>query len=112
MNLQGRSLQPNMRGEDVELLQAELRALGFDIPETETFFGHATSHAVGTFQRQHGLSATGIVDARTARVINAAMDARQRDGYLVRGRLVDAECEPTNPATPRWAGGIPRFGVG
>jgi hypothetical protein len=34
MKLQGRNLEPNMRGDDVALLQTALRHVGFDINES------------------------------------------------------------------------------
>ncbi len=94
MELQGRDLKQNMRGEDVELLQEELRQLGFNIPSQRGIFDSDTFVAVEKFQRQHNLRATGIVDARTARMINATLDAQTRDGYLVKGKVVHADGSP------------------
>ena len=94
MILQGRNLEPNMRGDDVRLLQDELRQLGFNIVGQEGFFGSTTFLAVQQFQQQHNLPATGIVDAQTARVINAALDAQPREGYLVKGKVVNSDGRP------------------
>ena len=99
MQLQGRNLEPNMRGDDVELLQGELRQLGFNIVGQEGFFGSTTFLAVQQFQQQHNLPATGIVDAQTARVINAALDAQPREGYLVRGKVVNSDGRPVARAS-------------
>ncbi len=80
------------RGADVKLLQSELVQLGLTIVPTELEkqqFGPSTYEAVLAFQRQHarsGLQATGIVDERTALLINQAVDALHPGAHLlVRG---------------------------
>ncbi len=88
MKLQGRNLTPNMRGDDVRLLQTELRQLGFDIPDELGFFDSTTFIAVKEFQQQHNLPTNGIVDAKTARAIHAELDGLPREGYLVTGQVV------------------------
>lgn len=80
MNLQGRNLSVTLQGEDVALLQRELRQLGFVIAQTEIQaknFRQTTQQAVRTFQERQGLPVTGVVDERTAVAINAAVDALQ-----------------------------------
>jgi peptidoglycan hydrolase-like protein with peptidoglycan-binding domain len=78
MDLQGRNLTLKMRGPDVDLLQQELRALGFDIAADETGFGQATRKAVVAIQEQEGLAPTGIVDEATASAINRQFRPRAR----------------------------------
>ena len=70
MKLQGRNLEPNLRGDDVKLLQSELRMLKLktQIVDPEGFFGSTTFLAVQEFQQLHGLEATGIVDEGTATI--------------------------------------------
>jgi len=82
MELQGRDLSlqsPQMRGDDVALLQRELLQLGFtDISQqeiNEKRFGARTGRAVRDFQEGHGLPVTGEVNEATARAINEAVDA-------------------------------------
>ena len=94
MNLRGRNLEPNMRGEDVRLLQDELRQLGFDTIQQSGVFDSSTFLAVQEVQRQHDLPATGIVDKRTARVINTALNARPCDAYVISGRVLQSDGEP------------------
>jgi peptidoglycan hydrolase-like protein with peptidoglycan-binding domain len=77
MNLQGRNLYLRMRGEDVKLLQSELRQLGFSIGDEEGYFGKATRRAVLKFQEEQGLEPTGKVEERTAEVINTAVATLQ-----------------------------------
>lgn len=91
MKLQGRNVKPNMRGKDVRLLQTELRQLGFDIPNESGFFDSITFLAVKEFQQLHGLPAIGIVDAKTARAIDAEIAGFPREGYLVTGQAVRAD---------------------
>ena len=95
MKLQGRKLEFNLRGDDVRLLQDELATLGFRITDREGSFGETTLGAVREFQNQNRIDPiTGVVDARTARAINAAVNAQPRDTYRVRGRVLQADGEP------------------
>jgi peptidoglycan hydrolase-like protein with peptidoglycan-binding domain len=75
MQLQGRNLSLRMQGEDVKLLQNELRQLGFRVDSRTGFFGAATRQTVLAFQKKQGIETTGIVNERTATLINAAVDA-------------------------------------
>src|SRR5216683_607304 len=75
MQLQGRNLSLRMQGEDVKLLQRELRQLGFAVDTSEGSFGAATRQAVLDFQKKHALQTTGEVDAATAAAINREVDA-------------------------------------
>ncbi len=96
MKLQGRNLEPNLRGDDVKLLQSELRRLKLKIQivDLEGFFGSTTFLAVQEFQRLHGLEATGIVDEPTARLINKEVDESGAERYVVRGEVRAADGEP------------------
>lgn len=95
MRLQGRNLEPNMRGEDVRLLQEELTRLGFSITDREGLFGETTLAAVREFQNRNRIDPiTGIVDERTARLINRELDAQPRESYLVWGRVLRTDGEP------------------
>ena len=96
MNLQGRNLEPNLRGDDVKLLQSELRQLKLrtQIVDQEGFFGSTTFLAVQEFQRLHGLEATGIVDQRTAELINKDVDELGAASFVVRGEVSQAHGEP------------------
>jgi hypothetical protein len=87
MDLKGRELRLDLRGEDVALLHRELVVLGFAIPDAErrdTAFGRGTEQVVARFQTASQLEPTGVVDAETARAINAAVDAV---GFRVEGRV-------------------------
>ncbi len=90
MQLQGRDLKVNMRGADVKLLQKELQELGFPIDDEDGHFGATTRRAVLRFQEQHLAELdlpkpTGIVDEATALLINAEVNARQSDSFVVKG---------------------------
>ncbi len=84
MELQGRNLQLGIEGEDVVLLQQELRLLRFTIDDRKGYFGRDTRDAVMQFQQQHGLDATGEVDEHTASFINEALYKEQ---FIVRGQV-------------------------
>ena len=87
MQLQGRNLSENLRGDDVKLLHEELGKLGFSINDRVGFFGRATRKAVLEFQKNHQMPATGVVDQRTARAINAQVDALQSQELFVEGHV-------------------------
>lgn len=104
MNLQGRELSIRMEGEDVQLLQRELRQLGLDIHDSETeggVFGRRTHEAVALFQKQHRLEPTGVVDERTAAMINAEVDSSHPSRFAVRGQIVKPDGGPVAGITVR-----------
>ena len=84
MDLQGRNLHIEMRGDDVALLQHELRQLGYEIEEDDRgYFGGGTQRAVEAFQSDRNLMATGEVDEETAALINATLqDVFSVGGYI------------------------------
>ncbi|MGH6636409.1 MAG: hypothetical protein ACRED0_09860 [Gammaproteobacteria bacterium] len=106
MQLQGRDLHIETQGEDVALLHRELIHLGFQIPRDEIerlLFGPGTRKIVLEFQSRYPNEhlARGVVDQRTAELINAEVDAsqprfivqgqiRQQDGNVVPGAPVRA----------------------
>jgi len=59
------------RGESVKILQSALHARGHALV-ADGIFGRGTLEAVKSFQRANGLSADGIVGARTWAALNAA----------------------------------------
>lgn len=66
-------LQRGHSGDDVELLQTRLTNTGLVLQGgIDGIFGPGTEHAVKLVQRVNGLSETGVVDAATARAINAS----------------------------------------
>lgn len=52
--------QPMLRGDDVAALQRDLGALGFDAGRVDGIFGPTTSAALGSFQRNAGITTDGI----------------------------------------------------
>ncbi|HBZ29535.1 MAG TPA: hypothetical protein DEO56_02920, partial [Nitrosomonas nitrosa] len=96
MKLQGRNLEPNLRGKDVALLQSELKHLKLQTPivDPDGFFGSTTFLAVQEFQRAHGLAVTGIVDEHTVRTINRVVAAQPRETWVVRGSVLQPDGDP------------------
>lgn len=89
MKLQDRNLNIRMRGKDVELLQQELRQLGFAIEDEAGYFGSSTRRAVEQFQEENNLEMTGVVDERTSAIINCMVEGeRPRGRFAVKGRVV------------------------
>lgn len=87
-----RTLRIRMRGDDVSLLQRQLRQLGYDIGDETKYFDRKTQQAVQQFQREHELEPTGLVDEQAASRINEAI------GFVVRGTVCEADGTP-------WAAG-------
>lgn len=102
MELQGRNLSMRMQGEDVALLQEELRKLGFSIDGRDGYYGKTTRQAVMEFQRRHEKEPTGVVDEVTAKLINDEVEALQpepepveeRQPFTVRGQVHQADGSP------------------
>ncbi len=57
-----RALKIFMRGKSITHLQEVLRRMGYDINDQRALFGTTTRDAVKSFQKQHGLKPSGIVD--------------------------------------------------
>ncbi|MCK4790247.1 MAG: peptidoglycan-binding protein [Desulfobacteraceae bacterium] len=92
MDLQGRNLKARNKGDDVRVLHSELRKLGYRISDREysqLYFGAATQKAVKHFQGKHDLLPTGVVDKRTAKIINREVAALepQPTGFVVKGQV-------------------------
>lgn len=97
MELNGLDLSLRDKGEKVLLLHREIQALGLPIPEEELrgrLYGFGTSEAFSSFQKEHGLAITGVVDERTVSLINGSLDSLGPRRTQVRGRisLPDGEC--------------------
>lgn len=90
IRLRGRNLSIWIRGDDVKLLQKELRKLGYTIPNDEadeSIFGEETHKTVLEFQEKHQAEATGVVDRPTAELINAEVDKLQPATFVVSGTI-------------------------
>jgi hypothetical protein len=93
MNLQGRALSIEMQGDDLQLLQSEVRQLGCDIPDDEgqeALIGPGTHEGVVGFQEANRLEPTGVVDERTAGLINIQVEARRPMAVCGQVRQPDA----------------------
>ncbi|WP_434777128.1 peptidoglycan-binding protein [Neisseria sp. Ec49-e6-T10] len=71
------SLQMGSRGKEVEHVQEQLRALGFQDSKgrdlsTDNIFGSNTKFALENFQRQNGLTVNGVVGRETAEKLEQA----------------------------------------
>lgn len=59
-------------GSEVNALQERLKTLGYFNDDTTEYFGYVTKGALEDFQREAGLSVTGIYDAATKKALEAA----------------------------------------
>ncbi|MFC4766107.1 NlpC/P60 family protein [Effusibacillus consociatus] len=66
-------LKTGMSGEDVKILQLELKELGYFSATATGYFGPITKEAVIRFQQVNGLSADGIVGRNTFQVLKKRM---------------------------------------
>lgn len=67
--------QQGSRGTEVEAIQEALRDRGIFTGEITGYFGEQTRKAVLTFQRQNGLSQTGVADEQTLRLLGVTIGA-------------------------------------
>jgi hypothetical protein len=96
MTLQGRDLKQDLTGNDVRMLHADLIHLGLTVPDAELqkgLFGPGTQSVVLAFQRQLGMSPTGVVDAATAAALGQRVGAADTaaNPYTVSGRVFSAQ---------------------
>lgn len=79
---QDRVLSIRMQGDDVQLLHARLIKLGFNLASEELkqkLFGETTRVAVSSFQKKHGLEASGMVDEACAKLIESMAAAMETE---------------------------------
>lgn len=67
-------LHPGSQGADVERLQQELSALGYEV-EINGNFDTNTEAVVKQFQQQHNLKADGVVGAQTGQQLGMLLQA-------------------------------------
>lgn len=104
---------PGDTGDDVELVQAMLIALGFDPGEADGVYGDQLEAAVSNFQLYAGLPVDGIADTQTAEALTLRWQAAQQvqaneeqplAGYVIgidpgHQRHGNAEREPISPGS-------------
>lgn len=79
-------LRPGMVGAGVATLQAKLGKAGVGVPTTSSFDAQ-TATAVRSFQGQHGVNASGVVDAVTALAIDGLVEPSWADVKAGNGEL-------------------------
>ncbi|WP_442870495.1 S41 family peptidase [Aneurinibacillus sp. Ricciae_BoGa-3] len=75
----GKELKLDMNGADVRNLQVILKGLDLAPGRSDGYFDNGTMQAVKTFQNQHSLPGTGVVDAKTAQSLQAEIVKRIKD---------------------------------
>ena len=112
-----RTLKNGCEGEDVRQLQVDLIALGYDCGKwgTDGDFGDATQMAVESFQEDHDLPVTGIVNDATRDALAEALkgqatpDAPDDDARMV--QIIGGNCYVrTAPNTEGMILGVARDG--
>lgn len=68
-------LQENQNSKTVQYLQQTLKALKYPVDRTDGYFDASTKQAVMAVQKQAGLPQTGVVDSKTAAVIDKRFQA-------------------------------------
>lgn len=88
---------PNLRGDDVRMLQDLLSTFGFDGGRTDGIFGPDTARATREFQKNYGLPADGIVAEKTVRALDGlpnlsgkmpVMSVRERESLRTRSAAI------------------------
>ena len=74
-----RPLKMFMRGKSITQLQEVLRRMGYDINDQRALFGTTTRDAVKSFQKQHGLKPSGIVDDALLKQMQGGAPAASED---------------------------------
>lgn len=91
------TLRRGSRGSAVRTLQSRLNALGFSVGTVDGIFGSATHNAVRAFQRKKGLTADGIVGARTWAALYATQPTSSTGGS---GGSTGSTPTPSTGSTP------------
>ncbi len=72
--------RPMLRGEDVDEIQRQLNALGFDAGKVDGIFGPDTARAILDFQRNRGMAEDGIVGPEVISELGGIARATQKPG--------------------------------
>ena len=86
-----------VQGPDVARIHEALVELGRNVPAADAgtrIFGAGTVAVLRAIQTDLGVPATGVVDAATVRIINAALAARPTAPRTVRGQVRTADGRP------------------
>lgn len=77
------------KGDDVIRLQRRLKGLEFFTGTLDGDYGSQTTEAVTTFQKQHGLSQTGVADAQTMAVLFSSDAQKALKPYMLKVSTAD-----------------------
>lgn len=93
VRLGDRVLYNYTEGDDVKELQQSLISLGFDCGSygADGEYGDCTEMAVTSFQKAHGLSASGKYDAATHAALTAALAAQPGDAEAQKAKFVEIQ---------------------
>lgn len=101
-------LQKGSKGDEVVKLQNRLNELGYSVGTADGDFGNKTKTAVESFQKDHGLEVTGVVDEATYNAIfsaevPAAEEAEESSGFseltTFKGKMMDSVASQLTSAT-------------
>jgi peptidoglycan hydrolase-like protein with peptidoglycan-binding domain len=92
------TLRRGNRGDEVKVLQQQLKDLGFDPGPIDGIFGGGTETALKAFQRRAGITVDGLAGGQTQAAI-ASMGSPRNAGNLRRGG--DWENQEGTPGNPR-----------
>lgn len=92
------TLRRGNRGDEVKVLQQQLKDLGFDPGPVDGIFGGGTETALKAFQRRAGITVDGLAGGQTQAAI-ASMGNPRNAGNLRKGG--DWENEVGTPGNPR-----------
>ena len=84
-----REMRPGDKGMDVLRLQRRLACLDYYYDAVDGAYGNGTEEAIRDFQRMHGISKSGIADAKTMKALFNANAKKALRPYMLRVSIAD-----------------------
>ena len=104
------TLAPGAENSDVTRLQQRLKDSGYFYGQTTAYYGSKTESSVSSFQRDRGLSITGVADAQTLQALGLrsgsvsslppAFTPFNTQGFTSSSSSTEQRKLPSRPATP------------
>lgn len=77
--IEDKTLKRDMNSIEIQNLQKILAGLGYSLNRNDGYFDSSTENAVRSFQKKNGLAVTGVVDVKTATLLQDKLIEKIRD---------------------------------